>query len=82
MVDFHLWPFYERVPAVNEIFGFDILPTASLPRLHAWIAAMETVDAVKQCRTPNELLRRFLVSYQAGEPQYDFDVESAASAQS
>jgi hypothetical protein len=75
MVDFHLWPFYERIPAINDLHGIEVLSAASFPRLHAWMAAMETVDAVKQCRISDEMHKRFILSYASGDPQYDFELE-------
>lgn len=73
MPDLHIWPFFERIPASNDLFGIDILPAASFPRLNAWIAVMENVDAVKQCQVSKDVFRRFIESYLAGNPKYDLE---------
>lgn len=76
LADLHMWPFFERVPAVNAISDLDLLPAASFPRLTAWIAAMENVDAVKNCRVATDIYRRFLESFLAGDPKYDLELDS------
>ena len=76
MADIHVWPFFERAPSVGALFDLDLLPAASFPRLTAWIAAMEGVEAVKKCRSSNDLHKRFFETFvPSGEPQYDLDLE-------
>jgi glutathione S-transferase len=74
MVDFHLWPFFERAPAVGEILHVEMYPNDKYPQLNKWIRSMEENDAVKKVRLPNELHRRFLVTVLEGNPQYDIDL--------
>jgi len=80
MADFHLWPFYERIPAINDLLGMDLFPAATFPRMTAWFSAMENLEAVKKCRLSDEFHKRFMQSYQEGNPQYDLDLEPSASA--
>ena len=80
MVDYHIWPFYERIPAISEVTGVDLLPAASFPRITAWFDAMENLEAVKKCRLSNELHKHFITTYRAGNPQYDFELTTSPAS--
>ena len=42
MLDFHMWPWFERVPYIDVL-----LPKDVLPKLHQWTLSMRELDAVK-----------------------------------
>ena len=42
MLDFHMWPWFERVPYMDVL-----LPKESLPKLNQWAVSMRELDAVK-----------------------------------
>jgi hypothetical protein len=79
MVDFHLWPFFERIPAICELLGADIYPINKYPLLNKWINAMEEVDAVKKARVANEFHKRYMLSSVEGTPCYDLELDSMSS---
>jgi len=75
MADIHVWPFFERAPAVGSLFDLDLVPAATFPRLTTWIAAMHGIDAVKKCGASTDLHKRFFETFiPSGEPQYDLDL--------
>jgi hypothetical protein len=76
MADLHIWPFFERVPAVAALYNLELLPAASFPRLTAWITAMENTNAVKKCRVSADAHRRYVESFLSGEPNYDLELDS------
>ena len=47
MADFHLYPIFERLPAIAQ-FGFDVFPAGKFPVLTAWTSAMQQLDCVKK----------------------------------
>jgi glutathione S-transferase len=77
MIDFHMWPFFERFDAVSEIANVDILPAAKFPQLTVWMTSMGMVDAVRKTRLSTKNLKRFLLSYRDNNPDYDFELENA-----
>ena len=42
MLDFHMWPMFERVPYIDVL-----LPKEYLPKLNQWTVSMRELDAVK-----------------------------------
>jgi len=74
MADLHIWPFFERLPTVGDMRSVDMLPASSFPRLAAWVAAMENVEAVKKCKLSKDAHKRFVDSYIAGNPEYDIEL--------
>jgi len=47
MADLHLYPMFERLPAV-AMFGFDVFPASKFPLLTAWTSAMQQQDCVRK----------------------------------
>ena len=75
-MDFHVWPWFERFPAIKMITGYDVIPVDRYPKLIAWVDRMMRLEAVKQTFEPPELHMQFLMGLMQGEPQYD--IEQAA----
>lgn len=74
MVDVHIWPFFERLPAFSTIAEVDLGPKPdSYPHLTTWIAAMENTKAVKKIHLNDNLHKRFLESMLAGSSNYDLE---------
>ena len=71
MVDYHLWPWYERIPALEEITGETFLPKDKYPKLNRWIEAMLETPAVKDSWLPKSLHMEFFISFASGSPFYD-----------
>ncbi len=70
MVDFHCWPWFERLPVMKTLRNHD--PFVSLPNLTRWMADMQRVPAVQQTYISPEEHLQFIVSLMNKEPQYDF----------
>ncbi|CAF1200712.1 unnamed protein product, partial [Didymodactylos carnosus] len=71
MVDYMMWPWFERLPLLADA-GFT-LDSNQFPKLASWIKSMENVKAVKECKVPEDIMRKFMQSYKDGKPVYDFE---------
>ena len=71
MVDYHIWPWYERIPALEEITGLEFIPKDRFPKLNRWMEAMLRNPAVQDSWLPKELHIDFFVSFATGTPHYD-----------
>jgi len=48
MLDYHIWPFFERMPAVSKLRGVDLLPADKFPKLSKWVETVKQLPAVKE----------------------------------
>ena len=65
MVDYMIWPFFERLPVVYEI-------SAELhPKLTTWCNKMRDLPAVKKLAISNESFKKFYAGYATGNVDYD-----------
>jgi len=78
MVDFHFWPWFERLPAFTELRGSAFLPFNEFPRLNKWINSMSNIDTVKKTRMPNNWHLQFILSLAQKDPQYDIGLQFAS----
>ncbi|CAF3755969.1 unnamed protein product [Rotaria sp. Silwood1] len=72
MVDYMLWPWFERLPLLNDV-GYQFNNDGKLPKLAAWIKAMEADKNVQQVKVPLEITRKYMNAYIQGKPEYDFE---------
>jgi glutathione S-transferase len=70
MVDYMLWPWFERFPLLSDA-GFEFNVDGKLPKLAAWIEAMEADEAVQKVKVPIEISKKFMETYRQGAPEYD-----------
>jgi glutathione S-transferase len=70
MVDYMLWPWFERLPLINDA-GFQFNADGKFPKLAAWIEAMESDENVQKIKVPIEISKKFMEGYQKGTPEYD-----------
>jgi len=70
MADLHLYPIFERFPALSRL-GIDILPADRFPRLSAWMSVMQQQDCVRKCWISPNLYYHFVIGHRAGRPNYD-----------
>lgn len=70
MVDYMLWPWFERFPLLSDA-GFQFNADGNLPKLAAWIDAMEADANVQKIKVPLEATRKFMEGYRQGTPEYD-----------
>ncbi|KAK3086228.1 hypothetical protein FSP39_015463 [Pinctada imbricata] len=75
MIDYNLWPFFERVETYTVIFNREILPKDKFPRLRAYIERMMSLPAVKECYTTPEQMLEFGKSSEGGNPNYDLGLK-------
>lgn len=80
MVDYHIWPWYERIPALEEITQVEFLPQSQFPKLNRWIDAMLATPAVRDSWLPKSLHIDFFVSFATGTPDYDAGLPAAIGA--
>jgi hypothetical protein len=72
MVDFHCWPWFERLPVLKMLRSYD--PFVGLPNLSCWMENMKYVPAVQKTYISPEEHIQFILSIMNKEPQYDFPV--------
>jgi len=72
MLDYHIWPFFERMPSVKKLRGIDMLPADKFPKLSKWVENMLQLPAVKAVYHETDRHEAFMKSYLAGgTPEYD-----------
>jgi len=72
MLDYDIWPFFERMPAVKVLHGIDPLPADKFPKLFKWAEAMKQLPAVKEVYHDPDRHAAFIKTYIAGGvPDYD-----------
>lgn len=77
MVDFHIWPWFERMPVMKELSGADMLPAARFPKLTQWTRKMLQVPAVQKTYLESKFHREFFYGLMTGTPNYDIGLDSA-----
>lgn len=71
MLDFHIWPWYERMsPFIG--MGIEMLPEDKFPYLNQWVARMRNVPAVQETMVDDKAHLNFFMSYSQGKPDYDY----------
>ena len=79
MVDFMIWPWFERLPVVNAMVPETQITTSNYPTLAAWIDNMYQLPAVKQTMFGLEPHAHFLKSLRVDKkPDYDYGLFEAA----
>lgn len=71
MLDFLLYPHYERIEGIRTGFHADFMPMDKLPKLNAWVSRMQTVPAVKETMFDAQTHIGFYKSYGSGKTDYD-----------
>ena len=69
LVDYYIWPWMERLPAMHAISGLD--PLENCPKLQQWTRDMLQTRPVKETAMPTDLHVEFLQSFATGSPSYD-----------
>jgi glutathione S-transferase len=70
MVDYMLWPWFERLPVLSEA-GFEFNADGNFPKLAAWIEAMKSDESVQKVQIPTEISKKFMETHRQGTPEYD-----------
>ena len=79
MADFHLYPLFERFPAICK-FGADVLPADKFPRLTSWTLAMQQLDCVKKIWISPKMYYYYLTGYRASSQDYDMELDEETLA--
>ena len=80
MADLHGYPFFERVTAVSDIVGIDVLPVEKFPRLTGWMSAMQRQEFVKKVWMSTKMHQHYLAGYLTGCPDYDIELDEETVA--
>ncbi|CAF1121071.1 unnamed protein product [Rotaria sordida] len=72
MVDYMLWPWFERFPALKET-GFVLNADGKLPKLANWCKEMQENDAVRKTKVPDDVVQKFTHTVQQGKTDYDVE---------
>ncbi|XP_071175946.1 glutathione S-transferase omega-1-like [Mytilus edulis] len=75
MLDFLLYPHYERIEGIRTGFHADFMPMDKLPKLNAWVSRMQTVPAVKETMFDAQTHIDFYKSYGSGKTDYDIGLQ-------
>ena len=73
MVDFHVWPFIERLPMIKLFTpnSRDALPKGKFPNVDAWFNSMVDLPAVKELYIKPEQFAEFNKGFVIGKPVFD-----------
>lgn len=71
MVDYMLWPWFERLPLLKEMVNFEF-DTKKYPKLAGWIERMKQLPAVKEAGNSTENYVKYFKALFSGNPVYDF----------
>lgn len=74
MVDYMLWPWFERFEFVKTKHNVEPFKEAKFPKLSAWVKAMKELSAVKQTMLSIEKYNAFIDSYVKNENDPNYDV--------
>lgn len=75
MIDYLMYPHYERIDAVRTGMNIDILPQDKFPKLNAWISRLQTLPAVKETMFDTKVHLDFMKSFRSGKTNYDIGLE-------
>ncbi|KAH9494607.1 Glutathione S-transferase omega-1 [Bulinus truncatus] len=75
MIDFFLWPHFERIPVIASIDSRVGVDKAKFPYLASWFETMYQVPAVMKTVWDLETHLKFFNSYTTGKPDYDLGLE-------
>jgi len=72
MLDLHMWPWFERMPTLEQVAGVTALPDAKFSKLNAWVKAMNELPTIEATRLSDDLHVQFIKEYLRGDvPNYD-----------
>lgn len=72
ILDMHVWPWFERMPMLEQLVGLKVLPEERFPMLNAWMKTMHNLPAVQATRFSDDLHLEFIKPMLAGGvPNYD-----------
>jgi len=72
IVDFHMWPWFERMPMLEQLTGVHVLPEDKFPKLKSWAKAMLEHPTIQATRFSDDIHVEFFKAMLAGEvPNYD-----------
>ena len=77
MVDFHIFPWFERMPAITMLSDYNILPPHRYPKLAAWYKNISELPPVKETMLPTEWHMEFMTSLFMRKPNYDIGLNDA-----
>lgn len=72
MVDYMLWPWFERLPLLRD-YGFQLNSDGKFPKLAEWVKTMSANENVQKIKVPIELTKRFMDGFRVGKPDYDIE---------
>ncbi|XP_052815990.1 glutathione S-transferase omega-1-like [Mya arenaria] len=79
MADFMIWPWFERLPIVNQIVPETKITPDKYPRLAQWINSMYELPAVKETKFDVESHAHFLKTLRVDKnPDYDYGLTQPA----
>jgi glutathione S-transferase len=72
ILDIHMWPWFERMPMLEQLTGMKILPEDKFPKLTAWVKTMNELPTVQATRRTLDMHVDFIKPVLAGGmPNYD-----------
>jgi glutathione S-transferase len=76
ILDFHAWPWFERLPVLEQLTGANVFPEDKLPKLTAWVKTMHELPAVQATRFSVDQHAEFIKPIlSGGTPNYDLGLE-------
>lgn len=72
MIDYMLWPWFELLPALKDS-GYVLNADGKLPKLEAWVKAMEADAVVQKVKLPQDTIKRYVATMRQGKTDYDVE---------
>ena len=74
MVDYHVWPWFERLPIMKELHGHSMMTSDRYPKLSAWVKVMQETAGVKETRLDLYSHLKFIQGLLNNNPPFDFGI--------
>ena len=79
MVDFMLWPWFERLPLLNYVIPETTISPSEFPQLSSWVQHMYDQPAVKATMFDIEKHAYFIKTYREKRWDYDYGLEETVT---
>ena len=78
MLDFHMYPWFERMAAIKALSGYAMLPEGEFAGLSRWQSDVEALPCVRDTMYPTDWHMEFLVGLAQKKPNYDVGLDAHA----
>lgn len=74
MVDFMIWPWFERLECISKVAPETDITNINFPLLACWMERMNQIPAVQNTFVKPEHHIQFFTGLREGNPDYDYGI--------